>query len=243
MLKDVHSRYSWRRGTGARQPFIWYRQAWISCVGCQIESCLYTFDSWYWSHQPISPDTHNRNTLITLLRDWMEQESCQTNLRNVTPHINFQLGTWSPWFLAETVNPLSNLTKIGHAINLKMLNSHINPFTYLEGWNYPHSSLILAYKPHQPVGHRPSIRVPNLMRGFSTWGHQERSQSNLLLGNGAWHHLSWSKSICNPETGITRIRAPRRTLPPFEGEHLERPQISRTAPILQEQAPRFSEGW
>ena len=189
MLWDVHRRYSWRRGTGARQPFIWYRQAWISCVGCQIKRCLYTLDSWYWSHQPTSPNTHNRNTLIILSMDWMEQEFYQTDLRNVTPHINFQLATWSPdEFIAGTVNPLSNLTKIGHAINLKMPNAHINPFTYSEGWTHPHSSLIIAYKPHQPIDHRPSIRGPNLMRGFSEWGHQERSKSNLLLGNGAFNH-------------------------------------------------------
>ena len=97
--------------------------------------------------------------------DWVEQEFFQTNLTNVTPHTNFQLGTWSSEFITETINLLSNLTKIGHAINLKMPNSHINPFTYLEGWNHPYSSLIIAYKPHQPISHRPSIRVVYLTQG------------------------------------------------------------------------------
>ena len=32
---------------------------------------------------------------------------------------------------------------------------------------------------------------------------------------------SWSKSTCNPETGITRIRGAPRLLPPLKGEHLE----------------------
>ena len=32
---------------------------------------------------------------------------------------------------------------------------------------------------------------------------------------------SWSESICNPKTDISRIEGPQRLLPPFEGEHLE----------------------
>ena len=55
---------------------------------------------------------------------------------------------------------------------------------------------------------------------------------------------SWSKSICNPGTGITRIPRPQRLLLLFEGEHLEQAQTSWFAPIIfQGQASRFPLGW
>jgi hypothetical protein len=37
---------------------------------------------------------------------------------------------------------------------------------------------------------------------------------------------SWSLSICNPETGITRFRGSRRFLLPFEGERLQHARTS-----------------
>ena len=52
--------------------------------------------------------------------------------------------------------------------------------------------------------------------------------------------LSWSKSICNPEMGITRIRQ----LPPFKGEHLELAQTSWAVGLSPDsQAAGFSWGW
>ena len=42
---------------------------------------------------------------------------------------------------------------------------------------------------------------------------------------------SWSKSMCYPETGITRIRGAQRLLPPWNCERLEQVRIGRSAPI------------
>ena len=52
-------------------------------------------------------------------------------------------------------------------------------------------------------------------------------------------------SLCNPETGITRVRGPWRLLPPFTGEHLARAQISWFAPISLKGKPLGSHmvGW
>ena len=56
--------------------------------------------------------------------------------------------------------------------------------------------------------------------------------------------LSWSKSICNPETGITRFKGPWRLLPLIKREHLEREWTSRLPPMYlpQGQASRFPYG-
>ena len=56
---------------------------------------------------------------------------------------------------------------------------------------------------------------------------------------------SWSKSVCNPETSVTRIRGPPRLLPPFKGEHLEWVQTSWLAPISPNDKPLGSHmiGW
>ena len=48
-------------------------------------------------------------------------------------------------------------------------------------------------------------------------------------------------SICNLETGITRIRGPPRPLPPFEGEHWE--WMPTAIYLPQGQASRFTHGW
>jgi hypothetical protein len=74
---------------------------------------------------------------------------------------------------------------------------------------------------------------------------KERTMSLLLLLG--WItvvllHLraSWSKSVCNLNTGITRIRSLSKTDDAiFKNEHLER---VRTSCLLQGKAPRFSRG-
>jgi hypothetical protein len=45
-----------------------------------------------------------------------------------------------------------------------------------------------------------------------------------------------AKIMCNPETGITRIKGPQRLLPGFEGEHLERAFTSGLAFFFLERA-------
>ena len=42
---------------------------------------------------------------------------------------------------------------------------------------------------------------------------------------------SWSKSICDPKTSMTKIRAPKDCWLPFQDFHLERAQTSQPAPI------------
>ena len=56
---------------------------------------------------------------------------------------------------------------------------------------------------------------------------------------------SWSKSICNPETSITRIRGPKRPVPPFKGEHLwaEGRGQSQPAPIYLPQGQALVPTW
>lgn len=60
--------------------------------------------------------------------------------------------------------------------------------------------------------------------------------------NSAVHafSLSWSKSVCNPKTGTTRIRGPRKTMIPFKCENVELAGLHLSPP---RQAPRFLCGW
>ena len=71
---------------------------------------------------------------------------------------------------------------------------------------------------------------------------KERKMTSMLPPAWLWccfiYELVWI--ICNPQTGITRIRL----LLPFEGDHLEWAHTSRPAPIFpQAQVPRFPHGW
>lgn len=52
----------------------------------------------------------------------------------------------------------------------------------------------------------------------------------------------WSKSTCNPATGISRIRVPPRPLPPFKFEHLDLARTGWPAPHLPRKESLGSQG-
>ena len=72
------------------------------------------------------------------------------------------------------------------------------------------------------------------------------SEGAAIVIHGMASFLSWSKSICNPETCITRIRrAFGKLKPPFEeGEHLEQAWTMPASTYrFQGRAPSFPHSW
>ena len=49
------------------------------------------------------------------------------------------------------------------------------------------------------------------------------------MNYGVASSLSWSKSICNPKTGMVRITRPTKRSPPFKAEHLKQALVDQPA--------------
>ena len=112
------------------------------------------------------------------------------------------------------------------------------------GWK--HSVHLDPPPPHDWVDNRASVHhiyfTQNMRMGSMITlekvyvkGKKERKKDNSNVATsmncGIAFFSSWSKSMCNPETGITRIRGPLTTTTSFGGEHLEHARISKLTTI------------
>ena len=71
---------------------------------------------------------------------------------------------------------------------------------------------------------------------------REQKKDDYDVATNVNYHVacfsSWYESTCNPEMDITKIKGPRRLLPPFEVAH-----TSWLLSLPQGQALRFPRGW